>query len=139
MSEDQLKLLHGYLDGALTEAEMGTLEDLLRSNPEARRTLRSLATIDAKWQEVAAAEAVPGLPAPAASAAPTKPAVPFWAIIGSVAAALAIGFSGWFFRPEAVTVVAPDLGLARIIRAEGTTTATARSCRPEANCIRGTN
>ena len=47
MSEDQLKLLHGYLDGALTEAEMATLEDLLRNNPEARRTLRSLATIDA--------------------------------------------------------------------------------------------
>ena len=53
-----LNLLHRYLDGAITPEELESLEDLLRNSAEARATLRSLATIDAKWQQLAADEAL---------------------------------------------------------------------------------
>ena len=56
MTEDELELLHRYLDGAITQEELESLEELLRNNAEARATLRSLATIDAKWQQLAAEE-----------------------------------------------------------------------------------
>jgi hypothetical protein len=56
MTEDELKLLHRYLDGAITPEELESLEELLRGSSEARATLRSLATIDAKWQQLAAEE-----------------------------------------------------------------------------------
>jgi hypothetical protein len=127
MTETDIKLLHGYLDGALSEADMATLEDVLRSDPEARRMLRSLATIDAKWQEVAAAEAIPQRSQAEGAVAPPRPALPLWAVIGSIAAALVIGVSGWFFRPDPIIASAPDRGLARIIRAEGTTTANGKA------------
>ena len=123
MTEDQVKLLHGYLDGALSEAQMETLEDLLRNDPEARRTLRSLATIDAKWQELATAESMPQTIDAQAPPKPIRPLLPTWAVISSIAAALVVGFSGWFFRPAPVAIEAPELGLARIIRANGATTA----------------
>ena len=46
MKESELELLHRYLDGVITSKELANLEDLLRSNKEARSTLRSLATIE---------------------------------------------------------------------------------------------
>lgn len=52
MKEEELDLLHRYLDGGILPEELETLEELLRTNAEARSTLRSLATIDAKWQEL---------------------------------------------------------------------------------------
>ncbi len=63
MKQNELDLLHRYLDGAITPEELESLEDLLRNSAEARATLRSLATIDAKWQQLAADEAV-ATPAP---------------------------------------------------------------------------
>ena len=54
MKEEELNLLHRYLDGVISPDELEHLEELLRTNPEARSTLRSLATIDAKWQELGA-------------------------------------------------------------------------------------
>ena len=56
MTENDLALLHRYLDGALAPEELVSLEELLRRDSEARATLRSLATIDAKWQQLAAEE-----------------------------------------------------------------------------------
>ena len=56
MKEDKLSLLHRYLDGAITPEELGQLENLLRNSADARATLRSLATIDAKWQQLVADE-----------------------------------------------------------------------------------
>jgi len=56
MTENELTLLHRYLDGAMTPEELESLEKLLRGSLEARATLRSLATIDAKWQQLAAEE-----------------------------------------------------------------------------------
>ena len=47
MKQNELDLLHLYLDGAITPDDLESLEDLLRSSAEARSTLRSLATIDA--------------------------------------------------------------------------------------------
>jgi len=56
MTDNELNLLHRYLDDAITPDELETLEELLRNDAEARATLRSLATIDAKWQQLAAEE-----------------------------------------------------------------------------------
>ena len=58
MKEEELNLLHRYLDGVISPDELEHLEELLRTNPEARSTLRSLATIDAKWQELGAKELI---------------------------------------------------------------------------------
>ena len=58
MKEEELNLLHRYLDGVISPDELKHLEELLRTNPEARSTLRSLATIDAKWQELGTKELI---------------------------------------------------------------------------------
>ena len=54
MTAQQLHLLHRYLDGAINEGELEAMEELLRNSEEARAELRTLATIDAKWQQLAA-------------------------------------------------------------------------------------
>ena len=56
MKENEFDLLHRYLDGTTTPEELESLEELLRTSAAARSTLRSLATIDAKWQQIAADE-----------------------------------------------------------------------------------
>ena len=56
MKRNEVDLLHRYLDGAITPEEFESLEGLLRGSAESRSTLRSLATIDAKWQQLAAEE-----------------------------------------------------------------------------------
>lgn len=56
MTEAQRNLLHRYLDGAISVEELVSLEELLRHSEAARAELRSLATIDAKWQQLAAEE-----------------------------------------------------------------------------------
>lgn len=58
MKEEELNLLHRYLDRVISPDELKHLEELLRTNPEARSTLRSLATIDAKWQELGTKELI---------------------------------------------------------------------------------
>jgi hypothetical protein len=55
MTQDELDLLHHYLHGTIGEGDFARLQSLLRENAEARRTLRDLSTIDAKLQDLAAA------------------------------------------------------------------------------------
>jgi hypothetical protein len=55
MTQDELDLLHGYLNGTIGEADFARLQSLLRGNTEARRMLRDLSNVDAKLQELAAA------------------------------------------------------------------------------------
>ncbi|MDP6353886.1 MAG: FecR domain-containing protein [Planctomycetota bacterium] len=117
MNEEELNLLHRYLDGALEPEEMESLENLLLTNPEARSTLRSLATIDAKWQELATAD-----DDVLAGEANTAPAGVWstwqtWISLGSLAAMLLLGLSVWWSvntKPDA-----PVLGIARVILVEG--------------------
>lgn len=140
MNEDELNLLHRYLDGAITAEELESLEELLRSNAEARAALRSLATIDAKWQEIAADEDFGKISEPTALAAgnsmvgASKPAAssvgsedskrrtPLWLALTALVAALVVGAFGWFRVPEGTPTEA-DRGIARVIRIEGDGTA----------------
>lgn len=55
MNQDEMDLLHGYLNDTLSEADFARLQTLLRANAEARRVLRSLTTVDAKLHQLAAA------------------------------------------------------------------------------------
>ncbi|MCP4885065.1 MAG: FecR domain-containing protein [Planctomycetaceae bacterium] len=117
MKESELELLHRYLDGVITSEELANLEDLLRSNKEARSTLRSLATIDAKWQQLAVNEAVGD-----SSASGNTPqrwrAMPIWLALSAIAASLTIAALGWF-RPMETPSIATTRGIARVIRIEG--------------------
>jgi hypothetical protein len=54
MTQDQLDLLHGYLNGTLDEADFARFQSLLRESAEARHTLRSLSTVEAKLTQLAA-------------------------------------------------------------------------------------
>jgi len=122
MNEDELNLLHRYLDGAITPEELETLEDLLRTNAEARATLRSLATIDAKWQQLAADEAAQWRELPACDKATARSAswklTPLWLTLSAIAASLIVGALGWFRTPEE-RAVEIERGIARVIRIEG--------------------
>ena len=56
MMEDRgFRLLERYLDGTIDEQDLSRLEELLRTSPEVRAQLRTLATVDAKLHEMAAA------------------------------------------------------------------------------------
>ncbi len=149
MTEDELNLLHRYLDGAITSEELESLDELLRGSADARATLRSLATIDAKWQEIAADEAfgnagerqgvsrgsgtTASTEEPAASALPltaVRPAAshnsrrhsPLWLALTAIATALVVGAFGWFRAPEDAPTETRR-GIARVIRIEGNGTA----------------
>ncbi|MEM1225663.1 MAG: FecR domain-containing protein [Planctomycetota bacterium] len=118
MRIDELRLLHRYLDGAITPEELGQLESLLRDSADARATLRSFATIDAKWQQLIADEAVGLLNEPEPVSENTKPAIPLWLTLSALAASLIFGAFGWFRTLE--QHAAPiELGIARVIRVEG--------------------
>ena len=136
MTENELNLLHRYLDGAITPGELESLDELLRSSAEARATLRSLATIDAMWQEIAADEAFGRTGEPMARGAgdntvtAPKPAsgtigsaesrrlMPLWMTVTALATALVVGAYGWSRVPEG-TPTETIRGIARVIRIEG--------------------
>ena len=113
MKQNELDLLHRYLDGAITPDELETLEDLLRSNAEARATLRSLATIDAKWQQLAENEAAPWRTLAACDEntpdAASWKRTPLW--LAAIAASLIVGAFGWF-RGSGETPTETKLGIA---------------------------
>ncbi len=69
MTQDEFDLLHSYLNETLSEPDFARLQTLLRENVEARRTLRSLSTVNAKLQQLAALN-------PATLRLLTTPAVP---------------------------------------------------------------
>lgn len=112
MTEDEENLLHRYLDGAISPEEFKSLEELLRADVEARRTLRTLATIDSKWQQLAADEDV-------VVAAPTQldpgPAKRFWPVAAGIAALLMLGL----FVAVILNSGESKQGVARVIHIEG--------------------
>ncbi|PHR92041.1 MAG: hypothetical protein COA78_33740, partial [Blastopirellula sp.] len=118
MNKNELNLLHRYLDGAITPEELEPLEDLLRTSAEARATLRSLATIDAKWQQLAADEAVAISSDRVAAPRRSRRAIPMWLTRGVIAASLMVGALGWFRAPEELAVEI-ERGIAVVIRIEG--------------------
>lgn len=91
MTEHELDLLHGYLSGTISDAEFGRLQSLLRESPEARAQLRDLSMVDAKFQEMAAAdpEILGLLTAPAVR--PLRGSWFTWRPLTAAAAGLAIG------------------------------------------------
>lgn len=140
MTEDELNLLHRYLDGAITPEELESLEELLRGSSEARATLRSLATIDAKWQQLAAEEVLGRTGEPTALAAGdsmpdarklaasavgsvnSRRQTPLWLTLAALATALVVGAFGWF-RALEDSPTPSERGIARVIRFEGEGTA----------------
>lgn len=122
MKQNELDLLHRYLDGVITPGELEALEDLLRNSADARATLRSLATIDAKWQQLAADDAAQWRKLPACDEATATPAswkrTPLWLTLTALAASLLVGALGWFRTPEE-RVVEIERGIAWVIRIEG--------------------
>jgi hypothetical protein len=147
MTDHELNLLHRYLDGAITPDELESLEELLRGSPEARATLRSLATIDAKWQQLAADEAFgqthtamvtrsvsEGLEATdsveehpsltrrvtssSADSVNARSLTPLWLTLTALATALVVGAFGWF-RGLDNSPPEAERGIARVIRIEG--------------------
>ena len=118
MNLHELDLLHRYLDGAITPAEMEPLEELLRTNQKARATLRSLATIDAKWQQLAADESVALSTRQVTAPRRSKRAIPTWLTLSAIAASLIVGALGWF-RVWDETPTKAKRGIARVIWIEG--------------------
>jgi hypothetical protein len=118
MKQNELDLLHRYLDGAITPDELESLEDLLRSSAEARSTLRSLATIDAKWQQLAADETVARPIDHVAAPRRAGRAIPMWLTVSAIAASLIVAAFGWFRAPEQ-RAAEIQYGIARVIRIEG--------------------
>jgi hypothetical protein len=53
MTDEELDLLHGFLNGTLGQLDFARLQSLLRENAEARRTLRSLSTVEIKLHQLA--------------------------------------------------------------------------------------
>lgn len=128
MTEDNLNRLHRYLDGAMTPEELESLEQLLRSSSEARAMLRSLATIDAKWQQLAAEkvlgqkrtptnEVVHSVSGATASVGGGR-TVPLWLMLAVLATALVFGAFGWFRTPEK-SPTQLERGIAWVIKIEG--------------------
>ena len=118
MTEQDLELMHRYLDGVLTPGELEELEHLLRADAEARATLRSLATIDAKWQQLAAGDTLGEQDAVSVGVASQSRWLPAWVAAIAVAVALVVGGLGWLVgRRERGAEV--DYGIARVIRIAG--------------------
>ncbi len=118
MKQNELDLLHRYLDGAMTSEELESLEDLLRTSAEARSTLRSFATIDAKWQQLATDEAVAISSDHLAAHRSGQRAIPMWLTLSAIVASLIIGAFGWFRASDEASTV-PNRGIARVLRIEG--------------------
>lgn len=147
MTDDEISLLHRYLDGAITPDEIASLEELLRGSSEARATLRSLATIDAKWQQLAAEEAfgqatsvmetrsasegagpvdhteqppslTHGVTSAMSPSVSGRRHIPLWLTLTALTAALVVGAIGWLRTPGG-SPTGEERGVARVIRIEG--------------------
>ena len=125
MKEEELDLMHRYLDGGISPEELETLEELLRTNAEARSALRSLATIDAKWQEFEMKDLVSQSVEDRVVELPSSGSKLNWLSLGAIAAALVVGFFVWLTgkpaatAPETAQVQGLEQGIARVIRVEG--------------------
>jgi len=130
LKDQEVDLIHRYLDGVITEDELASLEELLRRSQEARATLRSLATIDANWQKLAAEHLVDAQPMglPKQVVQPNDIAIvdpvgnvgaqrtfPIWIALSVIAASLIVGGFGWLYNFSEP----PTPGIAWVIRVEG--------------------
>lgn len=115
MTDKEQELLHRYLDGAISEEELQTLETLLGNNKEARATLRTLATIDSKWQQLAAEEDTVVVGSHRGSSRSNSVARLPLIAIGMLAMIAILGI----FLGTLMSRSEPKLGVARIIRVEG--------------------
>jgi len=108
MTQDQLDLLHGYLNGTLDEADFARFQSLLRESAEARRTLRSLSTVETKLTQLAAIdpETVRLLPENARENGPSFRWLS-WRPLTAAAAGLVMGLFG---ASMVFAYVAPSLG-----------------------------
>jgi hypothetical protein len=90
----ELGLLHGYLNGCLSEADFGALQTLLRENAEARAMLRTLSTVETRLSEMGAGKAI-FLPLEGADEGPpasgTRGRFALWRTWIPAAAGLAVG------------------------------------------------
>ncbi len=95
MEQDELDLLHAYLDGTISDTDFARLQALLRENVEARRTLRGLATVDAKLQELGALSTRTGelLVMPTPPPARSRYALLAWGCVAAAAACVALMLS----------------------------------------------
>ena len=125
LSEKDDDLLQRYLSGIISTAELESLEQLLRSNPEARSRLRSYATIDTKWQQLAMdRDATQGgdpwseIQSGPKTSVERKRSTTGWTIVAVIAASLALATFGWFFSNDE-SVIRTGTGIARVIRVEG--------------------
>ena len=131
LTENDEDLLHRYLDGVLTRSEHESLEQLLRSNADARAQLRSLATIDAKWQQLALDESTTLISDAfsetqdrSSTTSQHERSIPRWASVTAIAASLVIAAFGWFL-PNDDPAAQFATGIARVIHVEGQATADA--------------
>jgi len=113
MKPDDLKLLHGHLNGAISDADFAKLQVLLRTSAEARQMLRALATVDAKLQAVGSLHTstsknlmIPP-PVPARVRSPFK--LPAWTSLAAAAASLALVLTGTLFIHVKPTRPQPDV------------------------------
>jgi hypothetical protein len=105
MNSDHIALLHGYLNNTLSESEFSGLQSLLRTDPEARRTLRSLATVDAKLHQLGAAN--PALIKLLDTPFPNTPNPKRWLAATPAAAAVAGLLLGLFCASMVFAYIAP--------------------------------
>lgn len=115
MKEEELNLLHRYLDGGISSEELKSLEELLRTDAEARSVLRSLATVDAKWQELETKDFVSSPDEERVVEGTSFGSKSNWLSLGAIAAVLVLGLFIWTTRKPMAT----ELGIARVIRVEG--------------------
>ena len=96
MKPDELDLLHGHLHGTLSDADFGSLQALLRASAEARRTLRALATVDAKLQALGSLYQLPTQLAVPPAPSRARPLYQWlgWSSMAAAAVGLALALIG---------------------------------------------
>ncbi len=115
MKGKDLHLMHRYLDGGCTPEELEKLEALLRTDSDARSTLRSLATIDAKWQTLGNEDWCTSRDEERSFDKPAFSVRIGWVSLGAVAALLVVGLFLWIKGDHSQA----GQGIARVIRVEG--------------------
>jgi hypothetical protein len=117
MTQDQLDLLHCYLNGTLDEADFARFQLLLRDSAEARGTLRNLSTVEAKLTQLAVIhpETVWLLPENVRESGPSFRWLS-WRPLAAAAAGLVIGM---FCTSMVFAYVAPSLGKAMSLLQDG--------------------
>jgi anti-sigma factor RsiW len=116
MKQAELDLLHGYLDGTISDVDFAELQSLLRESAEARRTLRALATVDAKLQELAGLSErtmeLLGTPPPPPSRARSHYDLLAWSSLAAAAACVALALTGMLLTRDKSSRPRPDVAAA---------------------------